>query len=285
MGRLLYFVAEAWRGLWHHRTLTFTALVSLVGGLLVLGIFLALTSNAEHALSALGDRREIVVYLRDSATEAEKNALVARMDSLYGHATYVTRGQAWEEFARELGGTELLEAVGQNPLPASIRLSLRPELLNFDAMERTADALSSEPAVEEVRFGGEWVRRLDQFIATLTFLDLVVGAIVALAVLFVVGNTIRLTMVARQDILRVMALVGAGDAFIRLPLILEGLIEAVLGALIALGILYGGLAYLDGRPVDLAPLPLAWAGAFVGFAALLGTLGSYVALFPLTRKH
>jgi cell division transport system permease protein len=285
VNRILWFIVEAWRGLWFHRSTTWTALLSVFGSFLVLGVFLLFTANVQHALAALGDRREVVVYLRDSATNDEREALIARLDSLYGVATYVSREQAWEEFAKELGGTELLEAVGQNPLPASIRLKLRPEYLNFGAMEKLSDALSTEPMVEEVRFGGEWVQRLDAFIATLRFVDLAIGIVVALSVIFVVANTIRLAFIARRETMRIMALVGASNGFIFAPLVLEGVIAAGIAAILAVGAVHGAGAYLDGRPVDILPLPLSWSVLFVAGAMLLGLVGAVVALVPLTRKH
>ena len=285
MNRIGWFLREAWRGLWFHRSTTWTALLSVFSSFLILGVFLLFTANVQHALGALGDRREVVVYLRDSATPEAREALIAELDSLYGVATYVSRERAWEEFANELGGTELLEAVGQNPLPASIRLKLRPQYLNFTAMDRLSDALASKSIVEEVRFGGEWVQRLDSFTATLRFIDLVIGIVVALSVVFVVANTIRLTFIARRETLRIMALVGAGDGFIIAPLVLEGVIAAALGAVLALGVAHAAAAWLDGRPVDILPLPLSWSVLFIFGAMLLGLVGALVALVPLTRKH
>jgi len=282
---ILWFIREAWRGLWFHRSTTYTALLSVFGSFLVLGVFLLFTSNVQHALNALGDRREVVVYLRDSTKPAEREALIASLDSLYGAATYVSRERAWEEFAKELGGTELLEAVGQNPLPASIRLKLRPEFLNFAAMEKLSDTLASQPSVEEVRFGGEWVQRLDSFIATLRFIDLAIGVVVALSVIFVVANTIRLAFIARRETMRIMALLGASNGFIFAPLVLEGVIAAAIAALFAIGAVHGAAAYLDGKPVDILPLPLSWSALFVAGAMLLGLVGAVVALVPLTRKH
>jgi len=255
------------------------------GSFLVLGVFLLFTANVQHALNSLGDRREVVVYLRDSASPDEREALIAALDSLYGVATYVSRERAWEEFAKELGGTELLEAVGQNPLPASIRLKLRPEFLNFKAMEKLSDTLAAQPSVEEVRFGGEWVQRLDSFIATLRFVDLAIGIVVALSVIFVVANTIRLAFIARRETMRIMALVGASNGFIFAPLVLEGVIAGLIAAALAIGVIHGAAAYLDGRPVDILPLPLSWNVLFVAGAMLLGLLGAVVALVPLTRKH
>jgi cell division transport system permease protein len=285
MTRLAWFVREAWRGLWFHRAATWTALVSAIGAFLVLGVFLLFTANVQRALTGLGDRREVVIYLRDYAPDAAKDSLVARVDSLYGAATYVSREQAWADFSTQLGGSDLLEAVGQNPLPASIRVKLRPEYESFAATERMADDVASSRIVETVRFGGEWVRRLDEFVATLRWIDLVVGLVVALAVLFIVGNAIRLTFLARRETLRILALVGAGDGFVFTPLVLEGVIAAAFGALVAIGLVQLGASLLNGKPVDLVMLPWSWAAAFVGGAALLGFLGGLAALVPLTRKH
>ncbi|MEO6462065.1 MAG: ABC transporter permease [Candidatus Eisenbacteria bacterium] len=285
MNRLAYFVTEAWRGMWHHRSLTLTAIASLAGALLTIGIFLLFTANAQQALSTLGDRREVIVYLRETAPQVEVEALVARLNGLYGQATYVSKQEAWDEFSKELGGDELLKAVGENPLPASIRLKLRPEFLNFRSMERIADAMTGEPVVEEVRFGGEWVRRLDQFAQGLATINFAVGVLVALGVLIVVANTIRLTVVARRELLRIMALVGASPGFLRAPLVFEGVLVATLAALLALGLLAAAWAALDGRPIALVFLPWRWMLAFVGAAAFLGFSGSMLALVTVSRKH
>jgi cell division transport system permease protein len=211
--------------------------------------------------------------------------LRARMDSLYGVSTYVSKQQAWDEFARELGGDELLKAVGENPLPASIRLRLRPQYLHFAAMERIADVLAGESVVEEVRFGGEWVRRLDRFTAGLTTINLAVALVVALGVLLVVANTIRLTVVARRELLRILALVGAGPGFLRAPLVIEGVLVATLAAVLALALLAGVWIGLDGRPFPLVFLPWPWAASFVGVAAVLGFAGSLLALVTVSRRH
>jgi len=285
MSRLSYFLVEAWRGMWHHRSLTLTAIASVAGALLTIGVFLPFTANAQQALTSLGDRRELIVYLKDSAPLAEVDSLRGRMETLYGPASYVSKQEAWDEFARELGGDELLKAVGENPLPASIRLRLRPGYLHFAAMERIADTLAGEPVVEEVRFGGEWVRRLDRFTAGLTTINLAVALVVALGVLLVIANTIRLTVVARRDLLQILALVGAGPGFLRAPLVIEGVLVATLAALVALVLLAGVWFGFDGRPFPLVYLPWRWAAVFVAAAAALGCAGSFLALVTVSRKH
>jgi cell division transport system permease protein len=279
MRRVLYFVREAWRGLWRHRSLTLTALAALAGVLLVPAVFLVLLVNSLNAVHTLGDRREMIVFLRDGASDEARRALAARLAPAARQMTFVSKEAAWDEMARELGGSELLEAVGQNPLPASLRVRLRKVYLNFDAMDSIATAVGDDEAVEEVQFGGEWVRRLDRFIDTLRVTGFGIAGVIALVVIFVVANAIRLTVLARRDLHRVMRLLGAGRFFIRVPLVLEGLLISLLAAGVALGAVYGLFRLVEGRLAVLPVfLPWSWMAAFLGGAALLGTLGSTLAV-------
>lgn len=283
MERILYFIREAWRGLWHHRTFTWTALLALVGALVVPGVFLVVLVNTLNAAHSLGDRRELVVFLREGVADSTRETLARRLSGVARSVTYVSKEEAWEEMARELGGSELLEAVGQNPLPASYRVRLRPRYLNYASMDSIATSVGNEEAVEEVQFGGEWVRRLDRFFDTLRVIGFGIGAVIALVVLFVVSNTIRLTVVARREIHRVMLLMGASSRFVRMPLVLEGLLVSVLAAVVALGLLYGLFALLEPRLAVLPVfLPWRWIVAFLLTAGVLGALGSALAVsrFP-----
>jgi cell division transport system permease protein len=279
MQRMLYFLSEAWRGLWRHRSLTGTALLALIGALLVPAVFLVLLVNSLHAVHTLGDRREMIVFLRDGATAADRDSLAERLAPVSRQVTFVSKQEAWDEMAHELGGTELLEAVGQNPLPASLRVRLRSEYLHYEAMDSVATAVAEDAAVEEVQFGGEWVRRLDRFIETLRVTGFGIAIIVALVVIFVVSNAIRLTVVARRELHRVMRLLGAGRFFLRVPLVLEGTLISVLAAGGALVLVYGLFQLVEGR---LAVLPVfppwRWLAAFVAAAGLLGALGSALAV-------
>jgi cell division transport system permease protein len=276
---VLYFLREAGRGLWRHRSLTLTALAALVGALLVPAVFLVVLVNSINAVHTLGDRREMIVFLRDGAGDAARRALAARLLPVARQVTYVSKEAAWDEMARELGGSELLDAVGQNPLPASLRVRLRQVYLNFDAMDSIATSVREDDAVEEVQFGGEWVRRLDRFMETLRVTGFGIGAVIALVVIFVVANAIRLTVLARRDLHRVMRLLGAGRLFLRAPLVLEGFLISLLAAGLALAAVYGLFRLLEGRLAALPTfLPWSWIAAFVGGAAALGTLGSLLAV-------
>jgi len=285
MGRVLYLVREAWRGLWFHRSLTFTAFLALVGALLVPCVFLVVLVNALSALHTLGDRREMIVFLDDGTADSTRQAIAGSLSPVARQITFVSKEQAWDEMAKELGGDELLRAVGENPLPASYRVKLRPAYLHFAAMDSISQALSTKPGVEEVQFGGQWIKRLDRFLETLRTTGFGIAAVVAAVVLFVVANAIRLTVVARRDIHRVMLLLGASRRFIRSPLILEGALVSGLAAATALGLTYLIVLGLANRLIVLPEfLPWRWMVGFIGAAAVLGMFGSALALTRVARE-
>src|SRR5439155_23567841 len=123
------------------------SIFSLTAALTLSGVFLLIAHNTEVALKRVGDRREMVIYLRDEVTAEQRNDLMARLRQLYGEVTYVTKDEAWKEFTHQVGDPALLEAVDGNPLPASLRVKLRPELLNYRAMDEVARQVQAFPDV------------------------------------------------------------------------------------------------------------------------------------------
>jgi cell division transport system permease protein len=279
----MYYLREAWRSFRHHRGLGLTAVLSLAAALTLSGLFLLLAHNARMALRYIGDRRELVVYLRDEVTDAQRDSLQARLRALYGEPTYVSKQQAWQEFVQQVGDPALIEAVEQNPLPASLRVRLRPELLNYAAMEQTAKQLRAFPEVEDVRYGGEWVRRLDELTSTFGRGALLAGIVVGLAILFIVHNTLRLSVLARRSQVEIMSRLGASDRFIATPFVIEATVLALAAGLLALGLLYALHRVVLFQVVHVVFLSPGWMAGFLGGAVLLAWASSMVAVGRVLR--
>lgn len=278
-----FFVREAWRSFRAHRGLALATIFSLAAALTLCALFLLVSWNASQALRAIGDRREMVVYLKDEITELELQGLQSKIGELYGASTFVSREQAWEEFSQQVGDAELLRAVDTNPLPASLRVKLRPELQNFVSMDASAKQIGGFPGVEAVRFGGEWVRRLDAVDAGARRAALAAGVLVAVALVFVLHNTMRLTVLARRQQVEIMMRLGAGDRFIALPFLIEALLQTLAASAAALGIVFALQQVLAPRIEGLVFLPPLWAGAFVGGSLLLAWVVAAVAVARVLR--
>lgn len=279
----LYYLREAWRSIKQHRGLATTGILSLTAALTLSGLFLLLAHNAQSALKLIGDRREMVVYLRDDASPAERDSLIARLNDLYGAVTYVSKAAAWDEFKQQIGDAALLEAVGPNPLPASLRVRLRPELLNFPAMEEAARQVGQFPEVEEVRYGAEWVRRLDDLGAVMRRGAIAIGLVVSLAILFILYNTIRLTVLARRPQVEIMSRLGAADRFIATPFVVEAILEALVASLLALGTLFALQQAIVTQLVTVLFFSPLWIAGFVGATIALAWFAGSLALSRVLR--
>jgi cell division transport system permease protein len=278
-----FFLREAWRSMKQHRGLAYTAVIALASALTFPGVFLLLVHNAERAMRLVGDRRELVVYLRDDVSHEAREAVVARLGQLYGEVTYVGKDQAWKEFTDQVGDPALLDAVEGNPLPASLRIKLRPELLNYAAMDSASRQVGAFPEVEDVRYGGEWVRRIDEIGLGLRNGTIIVGLIVGLAILFALYNTIRLTVLARRREVEIMSKLGATDRFIATPFVFEAMLEAGAAALLALLVVFALHRAFTAQVAQLVFLPPMWALAFLAATLLLAWLAALLALTRVLR--
>lgn len=280
----LFFLRESWRSFMQHRGLASTAVLSLTAALTLCALFVLLTHNASYALQLIGDRREMMVYLRDGIKEERREELIGRMRDLYGSVTYISKENAWKEFEAQVGDPELLEAVGENPLPAALRVRLKPELLNLPAMRRAAEQVMEFPEVEDVRYGANWVQRLDELTEGLTRGAIAVGVVVGLSILLVIYNTIRLSVMARRPQVEIMSRLGASDYFIAAPFIIEALTQAVFASLFALGILYAIKQALVSQVWKIVFIPIPHAAMFVGAAVALAWIAAVAATTRVLRK-
>jgi cell division transport system permease protein len=281
----LFYFREALRSFRHHRGLATTAIVALTAVLTLAGLFLLVAWNAQVAMRFIGDRREMVVYLKDDVTTIQREGLIQRLSQLYGTAQYVSKEDAWKEFVQQIGDPQLLEAVDQNPLPASLRVRLRPELLNASSMATAAHEVEQFPEVEDVRYGAEWVRRLDDLNTGLRRGAVAAGVAVALLAIFVIYNTIRLTVLARRHTIEIMSRLGATDGFVARPFVIEALIEAAIAAAIALGLLFGFDRAISFQLMSgVVFLPWTWVLAFAGATLALAWLAASLALSRMLRS-
>lgn len=186
------------------------------------------------------------------------------------------------------GQEALLEGVSTDVLPSSLEISLRKDSRKADSVTAFVASLKKIPGIEEVQYADEWVRRFSAFMNFLRLVGALLGSFLLLAVMFIVSNTIKLTIYARKDELDVLSLVGATRFFIKAPFLIEGVFHGALGSLLALITLGGcymafmgnAANFLTFNPADegMSFLPAGYlAGLFLG-GILLGFIGSATSL-------
>ncbi len=194
-------------------------------------------------------------------------------------ADYVSREKAAEEFVGLFPEDRgLLDAVGENPLPASYRVYLSGEAGTPERTERLAKDISAIDGVDDAVYGQEWLSDLERAARVVGMVGAAVAVLLGAAAVLVVVSTVGLTVYARRETIGIMKVVGATDAFVRAPFVVEGLVIGFMGGLIALGCLYGGVAFLRANDVAISFLPTTHVAAGLGLSALGGALGSSVAV-------
>ena len=291
MIRLGYFVRTSFAGLRSSPVTTAVAVITIAVSLVLVGAFALLLANMEELLGRFGDDLQVTAYLEDGLSAEQVNELVRIAHTVEGvqAARIVSKQEALERFRAGVGqGSALLEGLGENPLPASLELTLAPEQRSAAGMARVVGSLEGLAGVSELASGQDWVEGYLRALALLRGIGWGLGLLLALATLLIVANTIRLAVFARRDELDILALVGASRAFVNGPFLLEGLLQGAVAGAVALALLYAlfrlvlpgfefGLALLLGgvAPRFFEPHEMA---ALVAGGAALGFVGSAAAL-------
>ena len=214
--------------------------------MLMLILYFLAYSNAARMVSAWRADLRIVVYLVDDIDSGRMLALknyCRELDEVM-RFDYVSKEQALENFKVILGdNSNFLAGLPENPLPASLELLLDSEVAEVDDVERLARQLQRQVGVDEVAYGSRWLRQLFSLLKTVKYFGFLFAAFLSAVTVFIVASTIRLSLYARRETIRVLHLVGATRSFIALPYLFEGVFQGAVASFLALGFAYGGFRY------------------------------------------
>lgn len=281
-----YLLSEGFNAVRRHPSLSLAAVVAMAASLLVLGVFLIISVNVRKVVESLEGKKAVVVYLDAAGTQEARLRVEGRLKEIPGVAEvrYVSPEEAWDSFTAEMAGEGLLEEIGENPLPPSFELKLASENRRLESIEKIASEVGSWEEVDEVSYGGAWIGQLDRLSKRLVWLNLFVGLAVALAVVAVVANTIKLTVLAKRDMIEIMKMVGASEWFIRLPFLYEGVLQTFGASAVSLAILYGVTVTVSERFGGVHFLSPVEIVGFIGVGMLLGLMGSWLALRQILKE-
>ncbi|NRA24983.1 MAG: cell division protein FtsX [Oleispira sp.] len=243
-------------------------------------------NNLEQLSGHFEASGQMTVFLATDIQQADSNALRLKIGSLddVNKVVYVSSEQALAEFKQYAGISDALSFLDENPLPAVILVE-PPLGIDKDELNVLVTQIRSLHQVDSVQVDMAWVERLFALLALAKRLVIVVGILLALAIVLVVGNTIRLSIAARTDEIRVIKLVGGTNAYVRRPFLYTGFWYGAGGGILAwlmLGLCWillqgpvSDIAALYGADFYLQPLPFTPACWLIFSAALLGLLGSW----------
>jgi cell division transport system permease protein len=261
----------------------------------VIGVTLSLPAmlyvaleNLQRLAGGFQTAPQISLFLAMNAPEDQIKEIDARLSKHEGVATYhfVSRDDAWQEMQQSTGLAEIAGGLEQNPLPDAYVIEAKSG--DPAAIERMQQEMQQWPGVEHAQLDAAWIKRLHGLLELGNKLVLVIAGLLGFALLIITGNSIRLQIATQREEIELSRLIGATDRFIRRPFLYSGTLYGIGGGLAALLILAGAVWLFNESVAELARLyasdfslvmPTADVSlALVGGSALLGWIGSYVAV-------
>jgi cell division transport system permease protein len=287
VAQLRFFLGEAWEYFHRGRGATFSAVLALTAVLFLLALVLLAMHNVQSLAGRLQSRKALWVFLVEGASEERARGLqeaIGRFGEV-AEVKLVDREEELAEIERDLGGFPVVSALGENPLPQSLVVTLTPAAAaRRGALQSLASEIRSYADVEDVIYGEEWVEILDQNLRTLSRATLAVGGLAAVSVFVVLLTTLRLVFLGRRETVRILKMVGATDRFIRMPFLILGGLQSVFSAGLALVVLAVARAVFEAFLPGARFLPASWQALFLLGSLACGVLASMVSVEPALRS-
>lgn len=293
--KIRYFLHEALQNLWQFKARHLFSLTIICLSFVTVGVVLSLSGNLRGRAKELSKNLTVVVYFHKDAPDAEREAAEARIrhSPLIGTVKSVSPDQALDRFRTNFPDLrDILQNLGSNPFPASIEASLKDGGTAAEPILALIADVRQNPAVEDVQFNRDWadkIRALGRLVEAVGFF---LGGILILASFFIISNVIKLNVLARRSEIEILRLVGATNAFIRVPFLIEGVMMGIAGSalslLIVLALVKSFPLYLGsslGALQDLISfhylrwtqiLGLLGGGGFVGFLGSLSSIARFL---------
>jgi cell division transport system permease protein len=291
-----YFLKRALRNMRQSPVLSLASVATIAVALALLAFFAIAVLNVQQLTASWEETLAIVAYLDDVPDDKIVKGWVNDIESYpeVAKVTFVSRNAAYERFRKRLGDdADLIEGLGPEVLPASLEISFADDWRNEAAIANVVERLRKDHRFNDLQYGQGWLEKLEAFLLLLRVSGSALGGFLIFAALVIVANTIKLTLYVRQDELEAMAMVGGTSLFIKLPYLVEGALQGLLGGVTALGLSFlvfqvvlqkslGSLLLITG--IDTIHfLPPVWQGMLVVGGSLIGLLGSLFALRKFVR--
>lgn len=240
MGTIIFFFKEAVRGFYQAKLMTFVSIVSIAVSLSFLSVTVIAFLNVETILRKGVDQADIAAYIRDgsAADSSAATDLIRRISAQPSvrRVVLIDKDSAWKRFCG-LYGSEMLEAVEDNPLPASLEIYLADQARSQEEAARLTGVIGRYPEIESVRYSREWIDLVARFRLIFWIVVIVVAAIMNFILYFMISNTIKLTIYARKELIANMQVVGATARFIKTPFLLEGILQGLIGGALCVAVM------------------------------------------------
>ncbi|HKT82562.1 MAG TPA: permease-like cell division protein FtsX [Solirubrobacterales bacterium] len=283
MSKLPFFIAEAFRALRRNGAPSMAAIVTTVTTVILLGVLIPIFQTTQAKSDQVRESLEFRVAIYDDATQGEIAALEDKLKAIphVASVTFISKSEALKELEKDLGKSkseDLLAQLHDNPLPANFQIKA-DDASNLDSVRAAVTPPGPNgkpqpisPIVQDVFDRQQQSEQIEQVTSALKIVLTVITALLILASLMLVGNTIRLSIYTRRREVEVMRLVGATRWFIRWPFMIEGVVVGFAGGLVAILILWLGKITIVDPLSDTFSFLAAQNNSTLSFPALVAIL-------------
>ncbi len=240
MDRFLFLLGEGFKNLWRHKMTVFTAVFSVFLALTTIGFLFIAEQHSHKLIEYMRSKYKIEVFFDYSITDDQAEQTVKEIKNIPGvySTTLITKDRALDIYKSQFG-EDIKEFLDYNPLPASCVVNLTRKKEGYLHIEPIINRIKSMKGIDNVNHQGRLINRMEKFYEQ-SLLGLSLAAFsILLVTVFIISNTIKLTIYSKKDLIQALKMIGATNSFIRMPFILEGILQSVIGAGLAAGFLYG----------------------------------------------
>ena len=281
--QLSYVVKEGFSGFKRAKLSMFAAVFTICVSLLLLSFFTILFLNANTMVNSLREKVEMEAFLSDQLSSDKITELKGIVEMLGGvrEVRYVSKEEAAKIFQQEFG-EDIHKILNFNPLPASFKIFLKDGYKNVKGAEKIVQQIKALKGIDDVIYRKQLLEMLDERAMTFLWITLGIGIFITISSIILVANTIRLAIYAKRKIIQTMKLIGATRGFIRMPFLLEGFLQGLIGGVIAACIIFVLFNYLEQwLTVSLSQfvhVESVYYGIMITAGCVLGLFGSMISV-------
>lgn len=283
---LRFFFKETFNGLKRSNLMTVIAVITVSVTLIILGAFMLISANLSTATQRIASKLEVRLFLKPNLLMEDIQQFRTKLRQIPGvkDVVFVDRQVAWDQFRDDYDHLNLSDYITDNPLPHSLNIVLNE---TRDIQSIVLYIKRFDTVIDDIVYGGQLADRVELFRKFVFLLGWGLIVLLVVACLFIIVNTIRLTVMVRDEEIGIMQLVGATNRFIKGPFLIEGFVIGLFGSLVAVSVLYGLYALVIRRLVQMMPFfPFISHHASVYYVyvfvmiigSVIGTLGAYISV-------
>jgi len=282
MDKIMFLLSEGLKNLWRHKLTAFTAVFSIFLTLTLAGSLIIVSENTGKIIEYLRDKYKIEVFFKQNISNERIEEVVREFKSIKGvrSTTIITKIDAKKIFKSQFG-ENVLDIVGYNPLPASCVINLVKNQKDKLNIRPIIDRLRKFSEVDEVNYQGRLINRIESSYQAFVKISVLLLIIVLIISVLIISNTVRLTIYAKNELIKSFQLVGATRTFIKTPFILEGIFHGLIGALVATLLLYIIMEFASDFLLSVIGLKIDFS--FFNLLFILSNLGIIISYFASSR--